>query len=88
MRLPSKVLVSKNILKGRGKISRLTGLGSSTNDPMFPAWDTEDLMLMSLLWSSMQPEVSKSYMFSPMDKDIRDTIKRTYSKVQDASNYF
>ena len=72
-------------LKGRGKIYEVIGPAPKASDPMFVAWDIEDSMLMSWLWSSMQLEVSKNYMFLSTAKDIWETIKRTYSKVQDAS---
>ena len=75
----------RTFLKGRGKISHLTRLAPKASDPTFIAWDVEDSMLMSWLWSSMQPEVSKNYMFLSTTKDIWETVKRTYSNVQDAS---
>ncbi|KAG8381704.1 hypothetical protein BUALT_Bualt05G0000400 [Buddleja alternifolia] len=78
----------RTFLKGRGKIAHLTRPVPQTSDPAFAAWDIEDSMLMSWLWNSMQPEVSKNYMFLPTAKDIWDTVKRTYSKVQDASVIF
>ncbi|KAG8373611.1 hypothetical protein BUALT_Bualt11G0042300 [Buddleja alternifolia] len=78
----------RTFLKGRGKIAHLTGPVPQTSDPAFVAWDIEDSILMSWLWNSMQPEVSKNYMFLPTSKDIWDTMKRTYSKVQDASVIF
>lgn len=70
------VSIINDVLKGRGKIEDATD--ESTNDPAFPAWDTEDLMLMSWLWKSMQPEVRKNYIFLPTAKDIWDIVKRTY----------
>ena len=75
----------RTFLKGRGKIGHLTAVGPKTSDPVFPAWDIEDSMIMSWLWSFMQPEVSRNYMFLSTAKDIWDTVKHTYSKVQDAS---
>ena len=60
----------RTFLKGRGKISHLTGPAPKSTDPGYSAWDTEDSMLMSWLWNSMQPEVSKNYMFLPTAKDI------------------
>ena len=51
---------------------------------MLTAWDVEDSMLMLWLWSSIQPEGNKNYIFLSTTKDIWETVKRTYSKVQDA----
>ena len=72
-------------MKGRGKISHLIGTTLKSSDPLFTGWDIEDSMLMSWLWGSMQPELSKNYMFLSTAKDIWEMVKRTYSKVQDAS---
>ena len=38
-------------LKGRGKIAHLTRLTPQAFDPAFTAWDVEDSILMSCLWS-------------------------------------
>ena len=43
---------------------------------------------MSWLWNAMQPEVSKNYMFLDLAKSIWDTVRQTYSKVQDVSVIF
>ena len=36
----------------------------------------------------MQPEVSKNFMFLTSARDIWETMRKTYSKVQDASVIF
>ena len=73
---------------GRGKIAHLIEPTPKTFDPAFTAWDIKDSMIMSWLWSSMQPERSKNYMFLSLSKDIWEMVKQTYFKVQDASVIF
>ena len=53
----------QTILKGKGKISHITGTGPTKEDPAYVAWDKEDSMIIAWLWSSMAPEISDIYMF-------------------------
>ncbi|XP_052199312.1 uncharacterized protein LOC127806213 [Diospyros lotus] len=76
--------IVKTFLKGRGKISHLNGSDPSNEDLKFQAWDEEDSMIMSWFWNSMQPEISKYYMFLTTAKAGWDTVQKTYSKMQDA----
>ena len=78
----------RTFLKGKGKIAHWTESSPDAKDPNFAAWEVEDSLIISWLWGSMHSEVSKSYMFLSMAKEIWDTAKRTYSKVQDASVIF
>ncbi|XP_039120841.1 uncharacterized protein LOC120257437 [Dioscorea cayenensis subsp. rotundata] len=75
----------KTFLKGRGKISLLTRDSPKENDPKFQAWDEEDSMIMSWLWNSMQPSISKNFMFLPTAHDIWESAQKTYSKMKDAA---
>lgn len=45
----------RTYLKGKGKISHLTGLAPNGRDPKFAACDEEDAMIMSWLWNSKRP---------------------------------
>ena len=82
------VQLVQTFLKGRGKLGHLTASPPTTTDPAFPAWDIENSLIMSWLWNAMQPEVCKNYMFLDSAKAIGDTIRQTYSKVQDVSVIF
>lgn len=75
----------KTFLKGHGKISHLTGDSPKENDPKFQAWDEEDSVIMSWLWNSMQPSISKIFMFLPTNHDIWESARKTYSKMKDAA---
>ena len=72
----------------RGKMVHLTEPSLDAKDPNFAAWEVEDSLIMSWLWGSTHPEVSKNCLFLSTAKEIWDTAKHTYSKVQDASVIF
>lgn len=78
----------RTILKGKGKISHLTGTGPKPEDPLFKAWDEEDSMIMAWLWSSMVPEISDTMMFMANAKDIWNAVQETYSKAKDAAQVY
>lgn len=67
-------------LKGKGKISHLTGAGQEEGDPKFTAWDKEYSLIIAWLWNSMNPEISDTIMFLSTAKEIWDAIEQTYSK--------
>ncbi|KAK3014800.1 hypothetical protein RJ639_009131 [Escallonia herrerae] len=78
----------RTFLKGKGKLSHLFGTGPKKGDPGFDAWDEDDSMVMFWLWNSMLPEISDSFMFLPMSKEIWEAAQQTYSKVRDAARVF
>ncbi|RVX16321.1 hypothetical protein CK203_014550 [Vitis vinifera] len=78
----------RTVLKGKGKISHLMGIGPKPGDPRFEAWDEEDSMIMAWLWNSMTPEISDTCMFLATAKDIWDAIQQTYSKARDAARVY
>ena len=51
----------KIFLKGCGKLNHLIAPGLSPSDPRFFTWDEADSMIMSWLWSSMQPELNACF---------------------------
>ncbi|KAL3727145.1 hypothetical protein ACJRO7_031967 [Eucalyptus globulus] len=77
--------IVRTFLKGNGKLSHLEGIGLGQGDAKFPTWDEEDSSIMSWLWSSMQPKISKNYMFLPTAKDIWEAVHQSYLKLQDAT---
>ena len=76
------------MLKRKGKISHLMGIGSKPRDPRFEVWDEEDSMIMAWLWSSMTLQISDTCMFLATDKDIWDAIQQTCSKARDAAQVY
>ncbi|KAK3417008.1 hypothetical protein EUGRSUZ_H02766 [Eucalyptus grandis] len=75
--------IVRTFLKGKGKLSHLEGIGPRQGDHKFQTWDEEDSSIMSSLWSSMQPEISKNYIFLSTAKDIWEAVCQSHSKVQD-----
>lgn len=78
----------KTLLKGRSKGSHLTADPPKEEDPSFIAWDVEDSRILSWLWSTMQPDISRNYMFLNTAKEVWETVQQTFSKVRDASVIF
>ena len=82
------ISTSANLLKEKGKLSHLIGIGPWPEDPKFNQWAEEDSMIMSWLWNSMLPEISGTCMFLTTAKEIWETIRQTYSKVRDAAQIY
>lgn len=78
----------RTVLKGKGKLSYLTGTGPAEGDPTFTAWDEEDSMIMAWLWNTMIPEISDTCMFLSTAKKIWDAIEQTYSKAKDVARVY
>lgn len=78
----------KTLLKGQGKSSHLSANPPAANDPNFNTWDVGDSRIMSWLWSLMQPEISKNFMFLNTVREVWETMQPTYSQVRDASVIF
>ncbi|XP_052732974.1 uncharacterized protein LOC128196357 [Vigna angularis] len=77
--------IIRTILKGKGKISHLTG---NEMDPKFKSWDEEDSMIMAWLWNSMFPEISDTCMFLKSAREIWEAVEQTYSKAKDAAQIY
>ena len=78
----------KTYIKGKEKLSHLIGPVVGKDDPWFVMWDEEDSQIMSWLWNSMQPEISRTCMFLSRAKEIWESVYHTYSKVRDATQMF
>ena len=78
----------RTVLKGKGKLSHLTGTGPNKDSPKFAAWDEEDSMIMAWLWNSMIPEISDTCMFLNTAKEIWVATEQTYSKAKDAAQVY
>ena len=78
----------KTCIKGKGKLSHLIGPVVSKDDPRFVVWDEEDYQIMSWLWNSMQPEISRTCMFLSTAKEIWESVCHTNSKVKDAAQMY
>ncbi|BAT85288.1 hypothetical protein VIGAN_04281600 [Vigna angularis var. angularis] len=80
--------IIKTILKGKGKISHLTGDAPDETNPKFKSWDEEDSMIMAWLWNSMAPEISDTCMFLKSTKEIWEAVEQTYSKAKDVAQIY
>ncbi|RDX78773.1 hypothetical protein CR513_40902, partial [Mucuna pruriens] len=64
-------------LKGRKKWSHIEGVEPLRDDPKFEAWD-DDSLIMTWLWNSMTPEISRNYMFYSSIRKIWENLIETY----------
>ncbi|QHO08410.1 uncharacterized protein DS421_14g472380 [Arachis hypogaea] len=56
----------RTTLKGRKKLNHLERNPPATTDPKYEAWDDEDALIMTWLWHSMTPEISRNICSSPL----------------------
>ena len=48
-------------------------------------WESDNFMVMTWLWNSMEPSVSANFMFHTMAKAIWDDVHATYSLENNSS---
>jgi len=72
-------------LKGRKKLNHLEGNHPAQNGPKYEDWDDEDSLIMTWLWNSMTPEISRNCMFCSITKDIWENLCQTYSMKKDTA---
>lgn len=77
----------KLAINGRGKLGHITGAikAPAFGDPKYSQWSSEDSMVISWLINSMEQEIGKTYMFLPTAKDVWESVKETYSDMEDQS---
>ncbi|RDX74873.1 hypothetical protein CR513_45306, partial [Mucuna pruriens] len=81
-------------LKGHKKLSYIEGNGPPRDDPKFEAWDDEDSLIMTWLWNSITPEISRNYMFyssaqdSPACYDIESKIFNSRQGTLSVTEYY
>lgn len=75
----------KLALKGKQKLDHLVEDPSSHEDARFKMWDVEDTIIMTWLLNLMQLNISRNFMLLESSKEIWEMVRKTYSKVQDAS---
>ncbi|KOM37598.1 hypothetical protein LR48_Vigan03g098000 [Vigna angularis] len=46
-------------------------------------WDNEDSLIMTWMWHSMVPDISRNYMFHSSAKEIWDDLQNTFSLKKD-----
>ena len=78
----------KTYLKGKGRLNHILETCPKKGDPTFEQWDKDDSMIMSWLWDSMDHAISDTCMFFTIEKEIWNSICRTYSKAYDAAQVY
>ena len=77
-------------IKGKGKIGHLDGMVKmpERSDLLFNKWEEENFMIMSWLVNSMQPKISRAYLFLKKTSDIWKIAKEIYFKVGNTTRIF
>ncbi|CAH9107930.1 unnamed protein product [Cuscuta europaea] len=77
-------------IDGRGKLGYITG----EIQPKLPAeegyrtWRSENSLITAWLLNSMEPLIAKPHMFMKTAKEVWDSIKETYSDLENSSQIF
>ena len=78
------------VICGRGKFEYLTGEANApaATDPTYKIWFAENSIMHAWLINSMEPKISRRYLFLKTAKDVWDTTKRMYSDLGNVSQVF
>lgn len=70
-------------ITGRGKWGYISGESNAPNpaDLAYQKWKVEDVVIVSWLLHSLQPDISNTYFFLQSSKEIWDALEKTYSEV-------
>ena len=80
----------KLAIDGLGKLGYLIGKVKkpATNDPTFPTWRSKNSLVMAWLLNSMEATIAKLNLFLPTAKDVWDSVRETYSDLENSSQIF
>ena len=80
----------KLAIDGRGKLGYLTGETKqpSEKDPGFRTWRSENSLVMAWLLNSMELSIAKPHMFMKTTKEVWDSVRETYSDLENSSQIF
>ena len=81
----------KLAIGGKSKMEYLTGevkQPETTDTKAFQRWQSENSMVMSWLINSMQPTISRTFMFLRTAKDIWTAVREAYSDEENVSQIF
>ena len=80
----------KLAIDGRGKLGYLTGETKqpSEKDPGFRTWRSENSLVMAWLLNSMELSIAKPHMFMKTAKEVWDSVRETYSNLENSSQIF
>src|SRR6266487_2360674 len=75
----------RQTLKGCDLIDHLEGDPPVVTAPNFSSWDKDDSVIITWLWNSISPEISRNCMFLSTARAIWDYLSCSYSMKQDMS---
>ncbi|RDX74027.1 hypothetical protein CR513_46270, partial [Mucuna pruriens] len=83
--LPNLAQYICTTLKEHKNMSHIEGNNPPRDYPKFEAWDDEDSLIMTWLWNSMTPKISRNYMFYSSIHEIWENLIETYSIKKDST---
>lgn len=80
----------KLVICGRGKLGYITGdlPIPPPNDSAYKVWQAENSIVLAWLINSMDPKISRRYLFFTTAKEVWDAAKKMYSDLGNASQIF
>ncbi|KAL4562118.1 hypothetical protein LXL04_034312 [Taraxacum kok-saghyz] len=80
----------KIVICGRGKLGYLTGdlPAPPATDPAHNTWQAENSLVLAWLVNSMDPKISRRYLWFQTAKEVWDAARRMYSDLGNASQIF
>ena len=80
----------KLVVDGRGKLGYLIGKVKKPEEKSstFRTWRSENSLVTAWLLNSMLPFIAKPYMFLTTTKEVWDSIRETYSNLENSSQIF
>ena len=80
----------KLAIDGRGKLGYLTGevTKPEATDPSFKVCRSENSLVTAWLLNSIEAAIAKPNLFLPMAKDVWDSVRETYSDLENSSQIF
>ena len=77
-------------IDGRGKLGYLMGEVHKLvkGDPNFRTWGSKNSLVTAWLLNSMKPFIVKPNMFLPIAQNVWDSVRETYSNLENSSQIF
>ena len=71
---------AKIVICGRGKLGYITGdlPAPSLDDPSYKVWQAENSIVLAWLINSMDPKISRKYLFFKTAKEVWDAARKMY----------
>ncbi|XP_050920466.1 uncharacterized protein LOC127138110 [Lathyrus oleraceus] len=69
----------RHTLKCCDMLDHIEGNPPLVTAPNFPSWDKDDSAIITWLWNSISPEISRNCMYLSSEKAVWEYLRRSYS---------